>query len=97
MTQVIALFSNQTDAEQVLNALTTAGVPTSDVQMMVVTPGTAVADSFNLAEPESRHLQQKVQNGGVLIIVNFSNKTDSNRTADILEQQNSTLVAQSSA
>lgn len=97
MTQVIALFSNQTDAEQALNALNTAGVPRSDVQMMVVTPGTAVADSFNLAEAESRHLQQKVQNGGVLIIVNSSNKTDSNRTADILEQQNSTLVAQSSA
>ena len=74
MTQVIGLFSNQTDVEQALNALNTAGVSSSDVQMMVVTPGTAVANSFNLAEPESRHLQQKAQNGGVLIIVNSLNK-----------------------
>lgn len=97
MKQLVGLFSNQTDAEQAMTALTAAGLPKSDLQMMVVTPHTAVADSFNLKGKAAQSFQQKVQNGGVLVIVNSLNGSLTTQVRDILEKQNSLIIAEGHA
>ena len=93
MSQLIGLFSNQTDAEQALADLTAAGVRKSDLQMMVVTPGTAVANSFNLTNQTAHTFRQKTQNGGVLVIVNRDNNQPITQVKDILQQNSLTIAA----
>ena len=94
MTQLISLFSNQTDAEQAITALTAAGVQPSDLQMMVVTPNTAVATAFNIKGNTAQRFQQKAQNGGVLVIVESPNNL-THQAQEILQKQNSLIVAES--
>ena len=97
MTQLIGLFSNQTDAEQAMTALKAVGVRKGDLQMMVVTPGTAVAASFNLTDQTAQNFRQNAQNGGVLVIANVpKNGEYIAQTKDIL-QQKSLSLAESSA
>ena len=94
MTQLVGLFSNQTDAEQAMTALAAIGVQQSDLQMMVVTPNTAVATAFNLKGQTAQRFQQKAQNGGVLIIIESPTREITPQAQEILENQNSLIVAE---
>ena len=94
MTQFVGLFSNQTDAEQAMTALVDAGLEKMDLQMMVVTPGTAVAAALNLTGQTAHNFQNKVKNGGVLVIADLAKETLVTRTKTILEKQNSLIVVE---